>query len=316
MAIFLVVCTVFSAFVDMQNWHAPYHKLELQQSKNATFVYLITQEAYLKQLVVSIRLLLRNWLFYYPLPITIFYSGGVSLVDLERAVSDVRKHVRVSLVAFKLSEPSFLSNIPVQHCVCCCNNLTARTPSGVLGAHYNPLYCGMNRFRTLDMYRHKALQRYRYFIQLDTDMYIEKRMPYDPLVNMTEFQAVFGFAEKVVLPNTKRDCNSGLYEAIENYILTRGIEAVFIPPRGTSYAGNFNIGDLDFLRSDDYYKFARWINDDVDGIWTRRWGDQAFLPNVLGMYVDEPKHLHFSDLHDDKIAVHKSESLGKSTYKP
>jgi len=169
----------------------------------------------------------------------------------------------------------------------------------------------MNRFRTLSFYNHPAMSNFRYFAQLDTDIFIEKPMPYDPLVNMSKHQGVFGFAKLVVLGNSTRDCNLGLYESIADWFERNHIVPVYAPERGTSYAGNFNLGDLDFLRSGEYMSFSKWINNDAWGIWTHRWGDQAFLPNIIGAYHKVERHLHFRDLFEDKVVVHKSASLGK-----
>ena len=288
------------------------------ESKNATFVYLVTRHAYAQQLPESLHFLHENWLRRYPLPVTVFYTveADVQLETLNNATRSLRKRVEVNLVAFNDSVPSFLSDISDTHCICCCNNLTAPSRTGIRGGHYSLSYCAMNRFRTLTMYRHSALASFKYFIQLDTDLYIRKPMPYDPLVNMTRFRGVFGFAEKSVLEDETQDCNAGLYEAIEGYIAHHQLHPKFKPARGTSYAGNFNIGDLDFLRSREYYAFALWINNDVRGIWTHRWGDQAFIPNVVGIYFDETRHLHFEDLYNEGIVVHKSESLGRKLYEP
>ena len=129
-------------------------------------------------------------------------------------------------------------------------------------SRYHVNYCAMNRFRTLEMYRHPALANFDYFVQMDTDLYVKKPMPYNPVQRMAESKAVFGYHEKVVHPSVQQDCNLGLYDAISGWINRSELAPKYVPALGTNYAGNFNIGDLGFFRSEQYYAFARWIHNE------------------------------------------------------
>ncbi len=284
---------------------------EFQSLFHSALVYLITDDVYLKQLGESFKTVRQNWLDIFRLPVIFFHAENVqrSMIETELRGTLTGLDTRFALIHREV--PDFWSEIKEDPCLCCCNNILKALPNGTRGAKYNMDYCFMNRFRTLRFYTHQAMSDFRYFVQLDTDMFIEKPMPYDPLVNMSKQQGVFGYAELTVRPDSTTDCNVGLYESISRWFAKNKIDPVFHPVRGASYAGNLNIGDLNFFRSRQYAAFSEWINDQEHGIWTHRWGDQAFLPNILGAYFESSYHLHFSDLFGHKIAVHKSLSIGR-----
>lgn len=276
-------------------------------------VFLVTHVDYLSQMKVSFRLLRENWLSKFPVKsVIIFHSSNIAAADIRDVTSG--SHTDIVMVQISPSKPKYFEQMQRGGCMCCCNNRRGNQ-KGVRGGAYRVGYCEMNRFRTLEMYRHPVLANFDYFVQLDTDLYVRKPMPYNPVARMATSGAVFGFAERVVLPTAARDCNLGLYEAIDKWINKSLLLPVYVPPRGMSYAGNFNMGDLRFLRSEQYYAFARWINDEEMGIWSHRWGDQAFLPNIIGVYFPEEKHMWFRDLSEDKVLVHVSQSLGKRIHR-
>ena len=259
----------------------------------------------------SLPLFYKNWLVQFPMPIVIFFTPTPSISEeaIRKIVSSVSRYINLKLVPIERDDPPFVKDLNGD-CICCCNGLKDRT-SGLLGGPYHPDYCYMNRFRTLELYRSEVLGKFDYFVQLDTDLYIKKTMPYDPIENMTAKDAVFGFAQQGELPTPNSDCNLGLYDAIDSWITQNSLEPKYRPPLGRFYAGNFNIGSLKFLRSSEYYTFANWINNNQTGIWTKRWGDQAFLPNIIGVYNEKEKVLHFNDLHDEGYVVHESKSIGR-----
>jgi len=284
---------------------------EFQSLFHTALVYLITDGLYLKQLGKTFKTVRQNWLDIFRLPVIFFHTENVQRDMIETELQGALTGLDTRFALINREVPHFLPEMKEAVCICCCNNNLKRLPNGTRGGKYNLDYCFMTRFRTLRFYTHQAMSDFRYFVQLDTDISIEKPMPYDPLVNMTKQQAIFGYAELTVRPDSTTDCNIGLYESISSWFAENKIDPVFLPERGASYAGNFNIGDLDFFRSKQYAAFSEWINNKKYGIWTHRWVDQAFLPNILGAYFDSSYHLHFSDLFDHKIAVHKSMSLGK-----
>ena len=303
---------------DQNIYHAPvaYEPESNVHASNATIVYLLTHDVYLEQFKVSFPLLEQNWLHRFPVgQVTIFFTDNVCFEMLKRAANT--ESVPVELVPVARRHPEYLSRFPSSQCKCCCNNGTARTlPGGSIfpGKEYDLDYCWMNRFRTLDMYQHDALRDFNYFVQLDTDLYVEKPLPYDPIKIMAMKGAVFGFKYSNIR-GAVNDCNEGLHKAVDEYFTRSNVKRVYIPPLGAQYQGNFNIGDLNFLRSENYLKFARFINDELTGVYTSRWGDQLYLPLVIGAFFREEKLNIFSDLHDEGYLVHKSKSLGQNLRK-
>ena len=282
------------------------------QKKQSAIVYLITDKRYLTQLGKSFNTVRKNWLDLFSHPLIFFLTDNISEEMVRAELQEDLEDLDVNFAHTEREFPAFLSLLNDKQCKCCCNNVTERKLSnGTIGGRYHLDYCLMSRFRTFSFYDHPAMSKFRYFAQLDTDIFIEKPMPYDPLVNMSTQQGVFGFAELVVLRDSTRDCNLGLYESIAGWFEKNHIVPAYVPERGTSYAGNFNLGDLDFFRSVEYKSFSNWINNDAWGVWTHRWVDQAFLPNIIGAYHEVERHLHFRDLFEEKVVVHKSASLGR-----
>lgn len=275
--------------------------------KRTAVVFLVTRMEYVDQLKTSLKLLRDNWLSRFPVAsVVIFHSSNTSYAT-RNVIHSTDMTDRTQMVQITPTIPKYVEGMK---CPCCCNGLK-KPVGGVRGARFNMEYCGMNRFRTYEMYRHPALASFDYFVQLDTDTNVEKPMPYNPVERMAAAGAVFGFYHVEVRPDKKHDCNDDMYESIDRWIKRSSLSPKYYPPRGTSYTGNFNIGDLRFLRSEQYYSFARWINDEEKGIWSKRWGDQAFLPNILGVYFPEQKHMLFSDLYDERVLCHYSNKLGR-----
>lgn len=295
-------------------------------SWQVTIVYLVTSVEYIHQLAESFPLLEQNWLRrIHPRPsVTVFYTSNELVQPMMMNVSGLKGCANI--VYIDESQPVYARDLRAQgRCLCCCNNQTnkqmkRRSKSlqarAMKGGNYAPDYCFMNRFRTMLMHHTHALAAFDYFVQMDTDTYISKPMPYDPIERMRSSQAIWGYLKHEVRPTTAEDCNEGMYEAIDAYVarlqVSTSILPAYLPPRGTTYQGAFNIGDLNFLRFDAKLRaFLRWINEDETGIWTHRWGDQAFLPNAIGLSKPASAVLRFSDLLDDQVITHRSKSLGR-----
>ena len=282
--------------------------------QKTVITYLITREEYLIQFNVSLPLLKRNWLLRYPVSaLIVFHTSDIRAENI-RSIAD-HWNADIRTVSISPTLPDYVHQLQkTDACVCCCNNHRGpgrKGPGGMVVGQYHKNYCQMNRFRTFEMYRHPSLADFDYFIQMDTDLYVKKPMPYNPVVRMADLGGVMGYHKKEVRPNTKSDCNLGMYEAIENWINRSSLYPRYRPARGTSYTGNFIIGDLRFFRSEEYYTFARWINNEEKGIWTHRWPDQAFLPIIAGVYFAEAQHVQFSDLLTEEVLVHTSQSIGR-----
>ena len=126
-----------------------------------------------------------------------FHTKAIAADDIRRAAPAVARPI-LRTVLITPTKPPFLSDIPAGHCMYCCNNLTNPRGSMVYG-RYNPEHCHMNRWRTLEMHRHPALASFDYVIQLDTDLYVEKPKPYNPIARMAAAGAVVGFQESRAL---------------------------------------------------------------------------------------------------------------------
>eukprot|EP00523_Entomoneis_sp_CCMP467_P008863 CAMPEP_0168740012 /NCGR_PEP_ID=MMETSP0724-20121128/11757_1 /TAXON_ID=265536 /ORGANISM="Amphiprora sp., Strain CCMP467" /LENGTH=440 /DNA_ID=CAMNT_0008787429 /DNA_START=14 /DNA_END=1336 /DNA_ORIENTATION=- len=295
----------------------PQLQLLQQERPKPVAVYLVTRDHYVKQLYKTLQYLDQNWLSKYPMPIVFFYSGVDPNTILQTArwamTNDTLRTVHLQTVQLHRTQPPFFNRSSVQKCLCCCNGLPKKDKihKGALrGGQYHADYCYMNRFRTFEMYRHPALAHYDYFVQMDTDTRVLRKLPYDPIQVLHKRGSVYGFAwQGVRKPN--HDCNLGLFTAIDHWMRRVKLVPQHKPERGTFWSGSFNMGRLDFFRSSEYYRFARWINNRATGIWTARWGDEIFLPHIISAYHGPANISHFYKWHRNKVIVHKSKSVGR-----
>ena len=173
---------------------------------------------------------------------------------------------------------------------------------------YNITYCHMNMFRIRDLWRLPALADYDWVINLDTDLYVNKTLPYDPIVKLQEMHAVVGALSRGS-KGPERQCETGEQEAIEHIWKIMRVKPVEQQPAGAEYSGNFFIAYLPFFRSDVYHRQAELLLEKTTGIWSHRWSDQAFYTQALSVcYPKRAVHI-FNDLRASGTAVHRSEML-------
>ena len=79
-------------------------------------------------------------------------------------------------------------------------------------------YLHMNRFFTLNMFKHPALAPYEYYIRLDTDLFVKKEMSFDIFKRMKKEGLVFAYWNRNREPN---GCVVGLGDATKDYLRER-----------------------------------------------------------------------------------------------
>ena len=82
---------------------------------------------------------------------------------------------------------------------------------------------------------------------------------------------------------------AGLREAVDEYIVSRGIQPINSrPPHDhTVYNGFVGVGDLRFFQSKEYLDFADFLNNEKKGVFTSRWSDQQIYPIALALFKPE-----------------------------
>lgn len=222
-----------------------------------------------------------------------------------------------AMVAKLANAYPFLQLVPIQHrCYGGWLNTSARggTTFGYCANRYwHDAYLHMNTFRLFAIHKHPVLNSYKYMMLLDTDTYIRKPFPFDPFQKMQDDNLVFAFHECTF--EVALDCLAGLGRATWDYLLAKGYNATALPGHfrdidiRTAYAGNFNVRDLTFFRSQGYNDFMQHI-DRYGGIYRHRWADQNVWVLALAMLVERERVQFWRALFSSQVVVHKSKSLG------
>ena len=137
------------------------------------------------------------------------------------------------------------------------------------------LYCHMWRFRVFLMFKHPALAAYTHFVSLDTDLYIVKRMPHNPVTFLANSSAVFATSRLKLdkrrrsdeahahpdLPPTKMTAAASCSNWLDDFWASAfdGIPRPFAHDyvAGAEITGSFMVGDMQrFFRSTLYQQVA------------------------------------------------------------
>lgn len=156
----------------------------------------------------------------------------------------------------------------------------------------------------------KALQPYRYYWRFDTDSFLASPIPYDIFMRMAQNSYKFGWATKQCDWPT---VTKGLYDIAYDTFNTPGQPLVnklendmkdSTCPKGTDtdtpynsriYYNNFEIVDLEFLRSPAYQAFYYRIAE-LGGIYTHRWGDAPIRTLAVRALLPSSAIHHFNDI--------------------
>jgi hypothetical protein len=144
-------------------------------------------------------------------------------------------------------------------------------------------YLHMNRFFTLNMFRHPALSPFEYYVRLDTDLFVKESIPFDIFRRMKDEGAVFAYWNEHREPD---GCVYGLQDAVMKFMRDKEIPIYRVDSTvlltfsictflfadllsQKAYHGCFGAGKLSFFRSSQYLEFADYLNE-LGGIYTHR----------------------------------------------
>lgn len=137
-------------------------------------------------------------------------------------------------------------------------------------------YRHMCRFFSGHMYEYSILHNYDYYLRLDTDSYINSKIPYDifELANLN--QIYYGFI-KVEEDNPK--VVEGLWDTVYQYIPND-------IPENLMYYTNFELGKISWFLESPYIKFYKYL-DETGGFYTKRWGDAPVKYLGINLLMDK-----------------------------
>jgi len=161
-------------------------------------------------------------------------------------------------------------------------------------------YRNMCRFNSGFFFRHELLAKYKYYWRVEPDVTFFCDLDFDPFLFMQDNNKVYGFT--ISLPEYGETIET-LWETVREFmaqnpdlIASDNSMGFLSDDGGLSYNrchfwSNFEIGDLDFWRSEPYMKFFEHL-DSAGGFYYERWGDAPV--HSIGAALLAPKEkLHF-----------------------
>jgi len=256
-------------------------------TNNATLLYLTSHDSNrISELLNSLQALEKHYLQYWPIAVTIFSDGEFS--------KEVQARMRLLIphaceVVFV--HTGWVFNTPPYE-------FSENEKWGINNYHpeFGIGYRNMCYFYFNRIMWHKHMRNYRWYIRLDTDSFIQSSVSYDFIDYVMCTGCTYGwYASSIDADWATNELDKVtlefLKEVHESSIIindtTHGGKPMTLPvdkdffstritPNGYTdrfiYYNNFEIVDLDWMRSDAYTKYAEYLRKS-GGIFKYRWGD-------------------------------------------
>lgn len=179
-------------------------------------------------------------------------------------------------------------------------------------------YRNMCRFNSGFFFRQEILKQYDYYFRVEPDVEYFCDFPYDPFSVMREKGKKYGFVMAIY---DYENTIPTLWDTVEEYIDDKGhdnkidmknnaykfltdkeVIGVYGPYLGSNsdynlchFWSNFEIGDLNFFRSDKYIKFFNYL-DSKEGFYYERWGDAPVHSIAVSLLLNRDEIIHFDEL--------------------
>lgn len=142
-------------------------------------------------------------------------------------------------------------------------------------------YRHMCRFFSGEVYKHKAVQEYDYYLRLDTDSFIHTPLNYDIFEWAKVNQCYYGY----VAPAVQKD-NPKVIEGLWDYVNDLYPNDI---PEGLMFYTNFELGKVKWFLTSPYMEFYNSL-DETGGFYTKRWGDAPVKFLGINIFLSE-KHI-------------------------
>lgn len=161
-------------------------------------------------------------------------------------------------------------------------------------------YRNMCRFNSGFFFRHELLKNYKYYWRIEPDVTFFCDLDYDPFLVMQNGKKVYGFTVSLyeypaTIP-TLWDTVKEFTQANPDLVAPDNAMRFVSDDGGVTYNrchfwSNFEIGDLDFWRSEPYMKFFEFL-DSKGGFYYERWGD-APVHSIGAALLARKDQIHF-----------------------
>ncbi|KAL3232835.1 putative mannosyltransferase KTR2 [Nakaseomyces bracarensis] len=177
-------------------------------------------------------------------------------------------------------------------------------------------YRNMCKFNSGYFFRQKILDPYDYYFRVEPGVKYHCDFPYDPFKVMRLNKKKYGFVISIyeyentipTLWNTVEAYLSDFKEDIDmdnnlyDFITDKSLIGEFQPAVGSSsdynlchFWSNFEIGDLNFFRSERYMNFFNYL-EGTGGFYYERWGDAPVHSIGAALLLNKSEIIHFEDI--------------------
>jgi hypothetical protein len=146
-------------------------------------------------------------------------------------------------------------------------------------------YRHMCRFYGGQIFNHPSLEKYKWYMRLDSDSFILTKITKDPFVTMRENEYQYAHMENIgydapwacegLWETTKKFMEEN-YKKLTNKNFDWNLEV---------YNTNFEIVDMDFYRSENYQNYFKYL-ENTNNIFYKRWGDHCIRWLGSTMFMD------------------------------
>ncbi|RGB39714.1 Glycosyltransferase Family 15 protein [Rhizophagus diaphanus] len=164
-------------------------------------------------------------------------------------------------------------------------------------------YRHMCRFNSGFFFRHPLIEQYDYYWRLEPGVEFMCDIDYDVFKFIKKNNITYGFT--IALMEVKETIPT-LWDTVKEFTkeypeyMNKNSAMKFISNTGKNYNmchfwSNFEIGDLNFWRSEKYIKFFEYL-DKAGGFFYERWGDAPVHTIALALFLEKNQIHFFNDI--------------------
>ncbi|EJS44733.1 ktr4p [Saccharomyces arboricola H-6] len=173
-------------------------------------------------------------------------------------------------------------------------------------------YHNMCRFYSKEFYHHPLLSKYKYVWRLEPDVHFYCKIEYDVFQFMSMNDKIYGFVLNLYdIPQSIKTLWTSTMNFVNNHTSYLNVNGAFGWLKDNSqhpdnyeltqgystchFWTNFEIVDLDFLRSKPYEEYVQYL-DEQGGFYYERWGDAPVRSLALALFADKSRIHWFRDI--------------------
>ena len=188
------------------------------------------------------------------------------------------KAVTLRLPDYIVADPSLLNRSDWMRCGC---------PPICPTKRATPQYVQGTRWYTHDLFLERVVQPYSYWIKLDVDIWVFRKLSFNIVKEMRSREAIFAHTG---YKYNGRGCSNELHKAIVDYCGRHVIAPVAAGRRwwqqdDNVYYSNFVVSSVGFHSSAQVMALAHVLNEYPSGFFRYRWTDQSLFHKVFGVFL-------------------------------